>query len=87
MFRAVLATASGREFVARVIYELGALKSLGFNVDPHLRDFHQGRRSVGHALEREAQRVARDEWALLENERTTRIRNEPQAAELEDEDD
>lgn len=83
----VLQTSTGRRFVARVVYELGGLKALGFNVDPHLRDFQQGQRAVGVALEKEVRRVDVALWARMENERTEQLRAEPVAIASVREDD
>lgn len=81
LFEKQLASEDGREFLALCIYEFGALKVLGFAGDPALRDFQQGQRAVGGALEREAFQCNRDNWALMETERTRRlasVRPEPE---------
>lgn len=87
VLEAVLGMPLGREFIERVIYEFGSLKALGFNVDPHLRDFHAGQRAVGQAVDRECRRVSPDGWALMENARTERIRLEPLELPPDDEDE
>lgn len=69
--RAVMSTPEGRRFVARLIYEHGALNELGFHTDARQHAFNDGQRSVGWHLEAEVRREARDAWALMEHERIT----------------
>jgi hypothetical protein len=73
---AVASSTKGRELLEWLIYELGSLKSVGFNAEPALRDFLQGQRAVGHALEQRLMRVSRDDWAAMETARVERMRGE-----------
>lgn len=71
--KAVLELPQGRRFVSRLIFEHGALEEQGYSADARQHAFHDGQRAVGIALNREARLVDRRLWALLHQERITRL--------------
>lgn len=85
LLETALSTEDGRELLAVLIYEFGALDVLHFSGDPSYRDFHQGQRSVGAALRAEV-RKASPLWQQMENERTDRLAREESEPALEADD-
>ncbi len=87
--RTVLSTPAGKAFVWRLLTNVTGVFGPSFSSDPALTAFNEGKRSVGLALMKEAQRVAPGSYLEMTEERINAdlLALEPEAPELEPEDD
>lgn len=73
----VLSSLEGRRVMGRLVYEFGALQTLGYDSDARQHAFNDGTRAVGIGLFRDLLHADRDGWKLMVDEYHEAVRREP----------
>ncbi len=74
--KAVLELPQGRRFISETIFETCGLQRMGFAGDPRQHAYYDGQRRIGMELDAAAKLADKRLWALMHQERITRLGDE-----------